>query len=200
MSDIKKVSSNPQVDFFFRSPGKWQKEFQKLRDIVLRCGVEEQLRWGKACYTADGHNVVLIHGFKDYCALLFFKGALLKDPDGILVQQTPNVQAARQVRFTSVDEITRNEAVLKRYIQEAIAAERAGLKVALKTTADFKVPAEFQNKLKQRPALKKAFEALTPGRQRQYLLHFAAAKQSQTRESRIEKCAERILRGKGLND
>jgi uncharacterized protein YdeI (YjbR/CyaY-like superfamily) len=191
---------NPKVDFYFDKNEKWQKELEKLRTIVLDCGLTEELKWGVPCYTFQHSNVVLIHVFKEYCALLFFKGALLNDPNGILVQQTENVQAARQVRFTSLREITKLEAVLKTYIYEAIAVEEAGVKVNFKKTEAYDIPEEFQAKLKSNRALKKAFEALTPGRQRGYLLYFAAAKQSKTRTSRIEKCMQQILDGKGLND
>ena len=191
---------NPKVDFFFSKAKKWKEEFERLRAIVLDCGLSEELKWGKPCYTFQKSNMVLIHGFKDYCALLFFKGALLKDAKGILVQQTENVQAARQVRFTNIREIVKMEPVLKAYIKEAIEVERAGLKVTYKKTSEFKVPEEFQNKLDQIPALKAAFDALTPGRQRGYLFYFSQAKQSKTRESRIEKCMQQILSGKGLDD
>jgi uncharacterized protein YdeI (YjbR/CyaY-like superfamily) len=192
--------TNPKVDALFRGFKQWREEMAKLRAIVLDCGLTEELKWYQACYTREGRNIVLIHGFKEYCALLFFKGALMKDPQGILIQQTENVQAARQIRFTNFKEITKLEPVLKAYILEAIAVEKAGLKMKLKTTADYKVPEEFQKKLESNPALKKAFEALTPGRQRAYLFFFAGAKQSQTRESRIEKWTAQILKGKGKND
>jgi len=191
---------NPKVDFFFSKAKKWKEEFERLRAIVLDCGLSEELKWGKPCYTFQKSNIVLIHGFKDYCALLFFKGALLKDAKGILVQQTENVQAARQVRFTNVREIVKMEPVLKAYIKEAIEVERAGLNVTYKKTSEFKVPEEFQNKLDEIPALKAAFDALTPGRQRGYLFYFSQAKQSKTRESRVEKCMQQILSGKGLDD
>ena len=194
------TTMNPKVDFFFSKAKKWKEEFEKLRAIVLDCGLSEELKWGKPCYTFQKSNMVLIHGFKDYCALLFFKGALLKDAKGILVQQTENVQAARQVRFTNIREIVKMEPVLKAYIKEAIEVERAGLKVTYKKTSEFKVPEEFQNKLDQIPALKAAFDALTPGRQRGYLFYFSQAKQSKTRESRVEKCMRQILSGKGLDD
>lgn len=190
--------TNPKVDWFFSKAKQWKPEFQKLRTIILDCGLIEELRWGKPCYTLEGSNIVLIHGFKEYCAVLFFKGALLKDPRGILVQQTENVQSARQIRFTNIGEIV--ESVLKAYIKEAIEAEKAGLEVKLKKTSEFKVADEFQNKLDAIPALKKAFGALTPGRQRGYLLYFSAAKQAKTREARVAKCMPRILKGKGLDD
>ena len=191
---------NPKVDFFFGKAQKWQEEFNKLRTIVLGCGLTEQLKWGKPCYTLQKSNVVLIHGFKEYCALLFMKGALLKDTKGVLVQQTENVQSARQIRFTNVREIAKMEPILRAYIKEAIDAEKAGLEVKLKKTSEFKVAEEFQNRLETTPALRIAFDALTPGRQRGYLLHFSGAKQSKTRESRIEKCMPQILKGKGLDD
>jgi uncharacterized protein YdeI (YjbR/CyaY-like superfamily) len=191
---------NPKVDFYFTKSEKWQEEIEQLRMIVLDCGLDEELKWGTPCYTFQGSNIVLIHVFKEYCALLFFKGALMNDPNGILIQQTENVQSARQVRFTSVTQITKMQRTLKSYIQEAIEVERAGLKVTLKKTEDYPVPVEFQNKLDKMPALKRAFEALTPGRQKAYLFHFASAKQSKTRESRIEKYLQQILDGKGLDD
>jgi len=191
---------NPKVDFFFRKAKKWQEEFEKLRMIILDCGLTEELKWGVPCYTFEKRNIVLIHGFKEYCALLFFKGALLNDANGILVQQTKNVQAARQIRFTGVREIVKLKPVLKAYIYEAIEVEKAGLKVPFKKTKEFSMPEEFQNKLNENPALKKAFNALTPGRQRAYLLYFSAPKQSKTRESRVEKSMRQILNGKGLND
>ena len=191
---------NPKVDWFFDKPGKWQEAYEKLRTIVLDCGLTEELKWGCPCYTSEKRNIVLIHGFKEYCALLFFKGALLKDPKGILIQQTENVQAARQVRFTTVNEIVKLKATLKAYIKEAIQVEKAGVKLNLKKTSEFKMPEEFKNKLSETPGLKKAFGALTPGRQRGYLLYFSAPKQSTTREARIEKSVPQILRGKGLDD
>ena len=191
---------NPKVDRFLRKAEKWQKEFEKLRRIILDCQLTEELRWGKPCYTFQKSNIVLIHGFKEYCALLFFKGALLRDAKRILVQQTENVQAARQIRFTNVREIVEMASILKAYIQEAIAVEKAGLMVNYKKTSEFKLPEEFKKRLAEIPALKTAFAALTPGRQRGYILYFSAAKQSKTRESRIEKCMPQILNGKGLND
>jgi len=191
---------NSKVDEFLSTAEKWQAEFEKLRAIVLDCGLTEEFKWGKPCYTFEKSNVVLIHGFKEYCALLFVKGALLQDAEGILVTQTENTQAARQIRFTSVQEIAEMGPVLKAYIHEAVEVERAGLKVDFKKTAEFAIPEEFQRKLDEIPALKTAFEALTPGRQRAYLLYLSQPKQSKTRESRVEKHMQRILDGKGLND
>ena len=191
---------NPKVDFFFTRAKKWQEEFEKLRMIILDCGLTEELKWGVPCYTFEKRNIVLIHGFKEYCALLFFKGALLKDAKGILIQQTKNVQAARQIRFTNVRAIVKLKPILKAYIYEAIEVEKAGLKVSFKRTSDFIIPEEFQNKLDKIPALKTAFYALTPGRQRAYIFYFSQPKQSRTRESRVEKCMRQILNGKGLND
>ncbi len=191
---------NPKVDGFFHRAKQWQEEFEALRSIALDCQLTEELKWGCPCYTHDGKNVVLMHGFKDYCALLFFKGALLKDVHGLLVQQTKNVQAARQIRFTSAREITSKKAFLKACIQEAAAVEKAGLKVKFRKTTEFSIPEEFQSKLDALPALKTAFTALTPGRQRAYLIHFSAPKQSKTRTARVEKYVRRILKGKGLND
>ncbi|HKZ66618.1 MAG TPA: YdeI/OmpD-associated family protein [Chitinophagaceae bacterium] len=191
---------NPKVDWYFSKNKKWQKELEQLRTIVLDCHLSEELKWGVPCYTFEKSNIVLIHAFKDYCAFLFFKGALLKDPKGILVQQTEHVQAARQIRFTSVQEIIKMKVSLKNYIYEAVKVEETGLKVPMKKTTEFKVPEEFQSKLDNKPALKKAFEALTPGRQRGYLLYFSSAKQSKTREARIEKYMDKILDGKGLED
>jgi uncharacterized protein YdeI (YjbR/CyaY-like superfamily) len=191
---------NPKVDWFFSKDTKWQKEYEKLRTIILDCGLIEELKWGCPCYTFENRNIVLIHGFKEYCAVLFFKGALLNDPNGILIRQTENVQSARQIRFTNVREIVKMERILKAYIYEAIEVERAGLKVKLKKTSEYKIPEEFQKKLKKIPALKTAFDALTPGRQRAYIFYFSQPKQSKTRESRIEKSMKQILSGKGLND
>jgi uncharacterized protein YdeI (YjbR/CyaY-like superfamily) len=191
---------NPKVDFFFSKEGKWQKEYAKLRTIILDCGLDEKLKWGVPCYTFQEKNIVLIHGFKDYCAILFFKGALLQDPEGILIQQTKNVQSARQVRFTNAREIVRLERVLKAYVYEAIEVENAGLKIAKKTTADFEIPEEFQTQLNKNRALKKAFEALTPGRQRGYIFYFSQPKLPKTREARVEKYTKQILKGKGLDD
>ena len=190
----------PEVDWFFSKSKKWQEEVEKLRTIILDCPLTEELKWGCPCYTFRKSNIVLIHVFKEYCALLFFKGALLKDADDILIQQTENVQAARQIRFTNVREITQMEPILKDYIHEAIDVEKAGLKVKLKKTSEFKIPEEFQKKLDAMPALKTAFDALTPGRQRAYLFYFSGAKLSKTRESRIKKCMPQILKGKGLTD
>lgn len=191
---------NPKVDWFFAKETKWQKEYERLRTIILDCGLIEELKWGCPCYTFQDANVVLIHGFKEYCALLFFKGALLNDPNGILIQQTKNVQSARQIRFTNVREIVKLEKALKAYVYEAIEVERAGLKVKLKKTSDFKIPGEFQKLLDKKPALKKAFYELTPGRQRAYIFYFSQPKLSRTREARIEKYSKQILAGKGLND
>ena len=191
---------NPKVDWFFSKDTKWQKEYEKLRMIILDCGLIEELKWGCPCYTFENTNIVLIHGFKEYCALLFFKGALLNDPNGILIQQTKNVQSARQIRFTNVQEIVKLEKILKAYVYEAIELERAGLKVKLKKTSEFKMPEEFQKKLNKNKALKTAFEKLTPGRQRAYIFYFSQAKQSKTREERVEKYTKQILNGKGLND
>src|SRR5437773_3586114 len=192
--------TNPKVDIFFIKAKKWQKELAKLRMIILDCGLTEELKWGQPCYTFQKSNIVLIHGFKEYCALLFFKGALLNDANGILIQQTKNVQAARQIRFTNVRQIVKMEPILKAYIFEAIEVEKAGLKVPLKKTTDFKIPEEFQNKLDKIPALKTAFDALTPGRQRAYIFYFSQPKQSKTRQARVEKCMKQILKRKGLND
>ena len=191
---------NPDVDWYFEKNDQWQKEIEQMRTIPLDCGLEEVVKWGCPCYQYNGANVVLIHVFKEYCAFLFFKGALLNDPDGILIQQTANVQSARQVRFTDVKEITKQKKILKAYIYEAIEVEKAGLKVKLKKTTDYEVPEEFEIQLKKKPALKKAFETLTPGRQRAYLFYFSQAKQSKTREARIEKYIPKILEGKGLDD
>src|SRR5438034_5750378 len=196
----KDEETNPKVDAYLSRTKRWREEFERLRSIVLDCGLTEELKWGCPCYTFQQRNIVLIHGFKEYCALLFFKGALLKDASGILTQQTKNVQAARQIRFTNVREIVKLKPILKAYIKEATEVEKAGLKVDYKKTADFAIPEEFQNKLDEIPALKTAFDALTPGRQRGYILYFSAPKQSKTRESRIEKCMQQILDGKGLND
>jgi uncharacterized protein YdeI (YjbR/CyaY-like superfamily) len=191
---------NPKVDFYFTKAKTWQEEYAALRMLVLECNLTEELKWGVPCYTFQNSNIVLIHGFKDYCALLFHKGVLLKDPKGILIQQTENVQAARQLRFTSAMEIVKLKPTIKSYIQEAIAIEKAGLKVPLKKTTEFKVPEEFQKQLDEQPVLKTAFKSLTPGRQRAYLLYFSSAKQSSTRTSRIAKYIPHILKGKGIDD
>jgi len=195
-----KSKMNPKVDVYISNDKKWQEELKKLRMIVLDCQLTEEFKWGVPCYTYQKNNVVLIHVFKEYCALLFVKGALLNDANCILIQQTKNVQAARQVRFTNVQEIIEMETILKAYIYEAIEVEKAGLKVNFKKTIEFIVPEEFQYKLDEIPALKTAFYALTPGRQRAYILYFSAPKQSKTRESRVEKYIQQILNGKGLND
>jgi uncharacterized protein YdeI (YjbR/CyaY-like superfamily) len=191
---------NPKVDFYFNKAGKWQEEIGKMRKIVLDCGLNEELKWGCPCYTFQKTNIVLIHVFKEYCAFLFFKGALLKDANGILIQQTKNVQSARQIRFTNSREIVKLKPVLKAYIYEAIEVEKAGLKVELKKTKDFTIPEEFQKQLNKSAALKKAFNSLTPGRQREYFFHFSQAKLSKTRASRVENAIPKILSGKGLED
>jgi uncharacterized protein YdeI (YjbR/CyaY-like superfamily) len=198
--NTKAEKRNPKVDGFLSRAKKWQQEMTKLRMIILDCQLTEELKWGVPCYTFQDSNIVLIHAFKEYCAVLFAKGALLKDPNGILIQQTENVQAARQIRFTSVREIVESESTLKAYVHEAIEAEKAGLKVNYKKTSEFRMPDEFRNKLDENPALKTAFNALTPGRQRGFILYFSAPKQSKTRESRVAKCMQRILKGKGLDD
>ena len=195
-----KSRMNPKVDIYLSKAKKWQEEFEKLRMIILDCQLTEELKWGVPCYMLQKSNIVLIHGFNEYCALLFVKGALLKDAKGILIQQTANVQSARQIRFTNVREIVKMENILKSYIYEAIEIEKTGLKVNYKKTSEFIIPKEFQNKLNEIPALKTAFDALTPGRQRGYIFYFSAPKQSKTRESRVEKCMQQILNGKGLND
>jgi uncharacterized protein YdeI (YjbR/CyaY-like superfamily) len=191
---------NPKVDTFLSRAEKWQEEMEKLRMIVLDCQLTEELKWGVPCYTFQNGNVVLIHAFKEYCALLFVKGSLLHDTHGVLIQQTENVQAARQIRFTNVREIIEMEIILKAYIYEAIEVERAGLEVNFKKNTEYRITEEFQNKLDEITALKTAFEALTPGRQRAYLLYFSAPKQSKTREARVEKYMQKILNGKGLDD
>jgi uncharacterized protein YdeI (YjbR/CyaY-like superfamily) len=191
---------NPKVDFYFNKNRKWQEEIRKLRLIILDCGLTEELKWGCPCYTFEEKNIVLIHVFKEYCAVLFFKGALSNDSENILIQQTKNVQSGRQIRFISVQEIEELKPVLKSYIKEAIKVEKAGLKVKFKKTAEYKIPEELQVRLDEMPALKTAFKALTPGRQRGYILYFSAPKQSKTRVSRIEKYMPQILSGKGLND
>jgi len=191
---------NPKADFFFAKTDAWQDAYRALRRIVLGCGLTEEVKWGCPCYTHDGHNIVLIHGFKDYCALLFMKGALLTDPEGVLIQQTENVQSARQIRFTSARQIEDMTDTITAYVQAAIAVEQAGLKVEKKTTAQFAMPDEFRARLDEDAELKAAFEALTPGRQRGYLLHFSSAKQVKTRETRIDKAVPDIMAGKGLDD
>ena len=191
---------NSKVDFYFSKSKKWQKELEQLRSIVHEVELTEELKWGCPCYTFQKSNIVLIHEFKEYCALLFIKGALLKDTKGVLIQQTENVQSARQIRFTNLSEITKMKSVLKAYIKEAIEIEKSGLKVILKRTTEYTIPDEFKKVLGENSALKMAFEALTPGRQRAYTLYFSAPKQSKTRESRIDKCIPQILKGKGLND
>lgn len=193
-------NGNPEVDFFFEKSGQWQEAYAALRPIILGCGLVEELKWGKPCYTLEGANVLLMHGFKDYCALLFHKGALLKDPKAILVQQTENVQSARQIRFTDVQQITKLKATLKAYIRAAMEVEKAGLKVEFKKSSEFVVAEEFQVQLDQNAALRAAFEALTSGRQKGYLLYFSGAKQARTRLARVEKCVPKILDGLGLDD
>ena len=193
-------TTNPKVDVFIGKAKKWQEEFETLRTIILDCQLTEDFKWGKPCYTFEESSIVLIHGFKEYCAMLFFKGVLLKDVMNILVSQTENTQATRQIRFTDVDEIVEMETILKAYISEAIEVEKAGLKVAYKKTLEFTIPEEFQKQLDENPALKTAFKSLTPGRQRAYILYFSGAKQSKTRESRVEKYIQKILDGEGLND
>ncbi|MFJ8459442.1 YdeI family protein [Lysinibacillus xylanilyticus] len=191
---------NPKVDEFLSKAKKWQEEYSVLRNIVCDCELTEDFKWMHPCYTLENKNIVLIHGFKEYCALLFHKGALLKDTHGILIQQTENVQAARQIRFTNVQEIVAMETIIKDYINEAIEVEKAGLEVPMKEHKEYIIPEELQNKFNEIPALKTAFEALTPGRQRAYILYFSQPKQSKTRVSRIEKYTQQILDGKGLND
>lgn len=195
---VTKSRMNPKVDEYLSKATKWKEEYEKLRNIVLDCELTEEFKWMHPCYTFEKKNIVLIHGFKDYCALLFHKGALLQDAHGILIQQTENVQAARQIRFTNLQEIVEMESILKAYIYEAIEVEKAGLEVNFKKNTD--IPEELQNKFDEIPALKTAFEALTPGRQRAYILYFSEPKQSKTRESRVEKCMQQILNGKGLRD
>jgi uncharacterized protein YdeI (YjbR/CyaY-like superfamily) len=194
------TSMNPKVDWYFQKAKKWQEELEILRIIALDCQLTEELKWGCPCYMLEQSNIVLIHTFKDYCAFLFFKGALLKDSKGILVQQTKNVQSARQIRFTNAQEILEMQPILKAYIAQAIEVEKSGLEVTLKTTTEFGVPEELQEKFDEIPELKTAFEALTPGRQRGYILHFSAPKQTKTRVSRIEKSMPQIFNGKGLDD
>ncbi len=191
---------NPKVDFYFTKHARWQEAIEELRDLVLESGLAEELKWGTPCYTDAGRNIVLIHVFKEYCALLFFKGVLLKDPEQLLVQQTENVQSARQMRFTGAEEVREQAEIIQKYIREAVETERSGKKVPMKKTKEFEMPEEFRKALDEYPELQKAFKALTPGRQRGYLLHFSQAKQSATREARIEKNIPKILEGKGLND
>ncbi|MFB4321571.1 YdeI/OmpD-associated family protein [Paenibacillus lautus] len=195
-----KGERNTKIDPYFNKLKKWKEEFGLLREIALDCGLTEDFKWMHPCYTFDGKNIVLIHGFKDYCALLFHKGALLKDPHGILIQQTENVQAARQIRFTNAQDIDEMQLIVRAYITEAIEVEKAGLQVNFKKNTDYTIPVELENKFEEAPNLKEAFEALTPGRQRAYILHFSAPKQAKTRESRVEKYIPHILNGKGLND
>jgi uncharacterized protein YdeI (YjbR/CyaY-like superfamily) len=195
-----KAAKNPKVDAFMDRAETWREAFENLRAILLDCPLTEELKWGQPCYALDGKNVVLMHGFKDYCALLFMKGALMKDPAGILIQQTENVQSARQIRFTDAGQILSMENMLKAYIHDAIEIEKSGARPEMKKTAQFAVPEEFQVRLDNDAELKTAFEALTPGRQRGYLLHFSSAKQAKTRDARIQTCAPRILDGKGLDD
>ncbi len=195
-----KSKTNSKVDKFLSTAKTWQEEFEQLRTILLDCDLTEEFKWGKPCYTFEGNNIVLMHGFKNYCALLFHKGVLLDDKANILIQQTKNTQSARQIRFTDADEIVEMEHIIKAYVNEAIEVEKAGLEVDFKDTSEFEFPEEFQNKLDDNPELEKAFEALTPGRQRGYLLYFSGAKQSKTREARVERYVQHILDGKGLND
>jgi uncharacterized protein YdeI (YjbR/CyaY-like superfamily) len=199
-SRTEEVVVNPKVDAFLKRQDKWRAEFEKLREMLLNSGLTEDLKWGQPCYAYEGKNVTLIHGFKEYCAILFHKGALLKDPNGVLIQQTKNVQAARQIRFTSVQEVARLEKTVKAYVREAIEIERAGLKVQFKKTEDIELPEEFESKLAGNAKLKAAFTALTPGRQRAYIFHFAQPKLSKTRVARVEKHIPRILKGLGLDD
>ena len=191
---------NSRVDVIIRKEKKWADEFDELRKIILGCQLTEEVKWGKPCYTFQGNNILLIHGFKHYCAILFFKGALLKDDSAVLIQQTENVQSGRQIRFTDVEEIIAMKTLLAAYIQEAIDIETAGLKVIFKKQSDYPIPEELQSSLDESPGLKKAFAELTPGRQRAYILYFSAPKQAKTRTARVEKCAPQILKGKGLND
>ncbi|MEI7884097.1 MAG: YdeI family protein [Clostridia bacterium] len=191
---------NPKVDEFISEAEKWQDEFKKLRMIILDCDLTEEVKWGVPCYTFQKSNIVLIHGFKEYCAMLFIKGALLKDTNGILIQQTVNVQAGRQIRFTNVREIVELESILKAYIYESIEIEKAGLGVDFKKNTEFIIPEELQNKFHENPALKTAFAALTPGRQRAYIFYFSEPKQSKTREARVEKSLQQILKGRGMHD
>ncbi|RYZ37151.1 MAG: hypothetical protein EOP49_31935, partial [Sphingobacteriales bacterium] len=186
---------NPKTDFYFNKDSQWTSCVGQLREIILGCELTEELKWGVPCYTYENRNIVLIHVFKAYCAVLFFKGSLLDDPSGLLIQQTENVQAARQMRFTSLEEVIRKKAALKSFIKEAIDAELSGFKPAMRKTAEYAVTEEFKIRLDKDAALKEAFEALTPGRQRAYLLHFASPKQSKTRETRIDKATAAILQG-----
>jgi uncharacterized protein YdeI (YjbR/CyaY-like superfamily) len=195
-----KSKTNPKVDWFFNKAEKWKEEYAKLRALVLDCGLTEELKWGVPCYTFEGDNIVLMHGFKDYCALLFVKGVLLSDPKGILIQQTEHVQSGRQLRFTNLEEIVEMKSTIKAYIKEAVEVEKAGLKVTLKKTSEYAVPEEFQSKLDAIPRLKKAFDGLTPGRQRGYIYYFSQPKTSKTREARVEKYMPQILKGKGVDD
>lgn len=192
--------ANPKVDFYFSKASQWQDAYKALRAIALDCGLTEELKWGSPCYTLEKSNIVLIHGFKEYAAMLFMKGALIKDDKGILIQQTENVQAARQMRFTSANQIVKLKATIKAYIKQAIEIEKSGLKVTLKKPAEFKMADEFKHALAEMPDLKSAFYKLTPGRQRGYLLHFSSAKQAKTREARVKNCIPLILKGKGLED
>ncbi len=191
---------NPRVDAFLRSAEKWRGEYRTLRRFIMACGLDEELKWGVPCFTSEGKNIVLIHGFKEFCAILFFKGALLDDPDGVLIRQTENVQAARHMRFTSVRQIEEMEGIIKSYVRRAVEVERSGKKVKIRETSEYPVASEFQERLNGDAALRKAFQKLTPGRQRSYLFYFSQAKQSKTRVLRIERCVERILDGRGLND
>jgi uncharacterized protein YdeI (YjbR/CyaY-like superfamily) len=193
-------NTNPKVDEFLSRETKWREEFEKLREIILACQLTEEFKWGVPCYTFEGKNIVLIHGFKEYCAILFVKGALLKDAQGVLIRQTENVQAGRQIRFTNTTEIAEMESILNAYIHEAVEVEKAGLDVDFKKTEEYSMPEEFQSKLDENPALKTAFEALTPGRQRAYIFYFSEPKQSKTRAARVEKYTQQILSGKGLHD
>lgn len=192
--------TNPRVDIFLSKADKWQDEMEQLRSIILDCGLAEELKWGKPCYTFQGKNIVIIQGFKEYCALLFFKGVLLDDPDNILIKTGQNTDVGRQIRFVDVRKIVEMKSTLKSYIDNAIEVEKSGQKIEVRKSSEFVISIEFQNKLKEMPALKTAFEALTPGRQRAYIFYFSAPKQSRTRESRIEKYIPHIIRGKGLND
>lgn len=195
-----KSKTNPKVDWYFVKTKNWIEELENLRDVILDCGLNEELKWGVPCYTLNGSNVVLIHAFKEYCAILFMKGALLKDAKKVLIQQTENVQAGRQIRFTNVKEVVKMKNTIKAYVKEAMAVEKAGLKVELKKASEYKIAEEFQIKLKEMPDLKTAFYSLTPGRQRGYLLYFSGAKQAKTREARVEKYIPKILKGKGFDD